>query len=462
MSITKPTITSRATGDDRNTKRRPRSLKAYLRAQLPLDVQQWIADFPHPAERSHQLAALRLPEIGALVLGVHPEKLALVAESVEPEAGVRMINSVTYRRAVDILDRVSDYRAADLLRETPGDNAQALLAEMAQPRAQTISKLLQFERGTAGGNMTPSVLRAPIRDTAAATLERIREAAKCVDVASYVYLEDGDGVLVGVVSLRELVTIDPRTHLVDAAQMAINTVTPETDQEETAQLIADFDLHAIPVVSGGKLIGVVTAERASDIMEDEITEDFTRMSSSAGMSESVVTASIGKLFRSRVTWLVLLVFGNIFSGMGIAHYEELIEGMVALVFFLPLLIDSGGNAGSQSATLMVRALAIGDVKLNDWWRCLSKEFAVALLLGGAMAVAVSVLGIFRGGTILAVVVALSMLIIVIVGCIIGMSLPFLLAKLKLAPASASAPLITSICDGLGVLIYFYIASQLIL
>lgn len=352
--------------------------------------------------------------------------------------------------------------AADLLRETPGDNAQALLAEMAQPRAQTISKLLQFERGTAGGNITPSVLRAPIRDTAAATLERIREAAKCVDVASYVYLEDGDGVLVGVVSLRELVTIDPRTHLVDVAQMAINTVTPETDQEETAQLIADFDLHAIPVVSGGKLIGAVTAERASDIMEDEITEDFTRMSSSAGMSESVVAASIGKLFRSRVTWLVLLVFGNIFSGMSIAHYEELIEGMVALVFFLPLLIDSDGNAGSQSATLMVRALAIGDVKLNDWWRCLSKEFAVALLLGGAMAVAVSVLGIFRGGTILAVVVALSMLIIVIVGCIIGMSLPFLLAKLKLDPASASAPLITSICDGLGVLIYFYIASQLIL
>ena len=105
-----PTITSRATGENRNTKRRPKSLKAYLRAQLPLDVQQWIADFPHPAERSHQLAALRLPEVGALVLGVHPEQLALVAESVEPEAGVRMINSVTYRRAVDILDRVSDYQ----------------------------------------------------------------------------------------------------------------------------------------------------------------------------------------------------------------------------------------------------------------------------------------------------------------------------------------------------------------
>ncbi|HEY4598108.1 magnesium transporter, partial [Corynebacterium sp.] len=234
-----------------------------------------------------------------------------------------------------------------------------------------------------------------------------------------------------------------------------------TDQEQVAQLIADYDLHAIPVLADGKLIGAVTADRAHDIMEEETTEDFARMSSLSS-ARSITNSSIGTLFRSRVTWLVILVFGNLFSGAGIAHFEDLIASAVTLVFFLPLLIDSGGNAGSQSATLMVRALAVGDVKLADWGRCLGKELGVALMLGVTMAAAVSVLGIYRGGPQVALVVALSMFLIVIVGCLIGMSLPFILAKLNMDPASASAPLITSICDGLGVIIYFTIANQLIL
>ncbi len=194
----------------------------------------------------------------------------------------------------------------------------------------------------------------------------------------------------------------------------------------------------------------------------EITEDFQRMSPAGDLRTSIKDASVWMLYRSRVVWLVVLVFGNLFSGAGIAYYEDLIADVVALVFFLPLLIDSGGNAGSQSATLVVRALATGQVQLRDWFGMLAKELAVAALLGLSMAAAVSVLGIWRGGPEVALVVSLTMMVVVLVGSVIGMSLPFVLTKLRLDPASASAPLITSIADGVGVVIYFFIASQLLL
>ncbi|WP_411132523.1 magnesium transporter [Vibrio vulnificus] len=172
-------------------------------------------------------------------------------------------------------------------------------------------------------------------------------------------------------------------------------------------------------------------------------------------------ASISMMYRKRVFWLVLLVFGNVFSGAGIAYFEEIIQSHVALVFFLPLLIDSGGNAGSQSATLMVRALATGEVMAKDWAKMLSKELCIAALLGITMAGAVSLLGLLRGGYHIALVVAITMQIVVIVGSVVGMLLPFLLSKLRFDPASASAPLITTIADAIGVMIYFSVASVLL-
>lgn len=168
------------------------------------------------------------------------------------------------------------------------------------------------------------------------------------------------------------------------------------------------------------------------------------------------------LYRQRVFWLVILVFGSLLSGIGIAHYEDIISAHIVLVFFLPLLVGSGGNAGSQSATLMVRAIATGDVDAQDWFKLLGRESLVAGCLGGTMAVAVSVLGFIRGDEMVALVLAMSMMGIVMMGCLIGMSLPFILNKLGLDPASASAPLVTSICDATGVIIYLFIASKLLM
>src|SRR5699024_7978984 len=172
----------------------------------------------------------------------------------------------------------------------------------------------------------------------------------------------------------------------------------------------------------------------------------------------LMNASIGQLYRKRIVWLVVLVFMNVFSGVGISYFEDIIASSVALVFFLRLLIDRSGYADSQSATLVIRAMTIGDVKIKDWFKMFTKEISVSALMGFTMAAAVSVMGVIRGGLDIAVVVALTMTIIVIIGSLIGMSLPFVFDKLKLDPATASGPLITSIADIVGVLIYFSIAS----
>lgn len=193
----------------------------------------------------------------------------------------------------------------------------------------------------------------------------------------------------------------------------------------------------------------------------EATEDIHKGASITNHVGNLRDATLGLLYRKRVFWLVLLVFGNLFSGAGIAAFEETIAAHIALVFFLPLLVDSGGNAGAQSATLMVRGLATGEVIMRDWWQLLVRECGVALALGGTMAVAVASLGVLRGGPEIALIVASSMLVIVLLGSLIGMSLPFMLSRLKLDPATASGPLVTSVADAVGVLVYFGIAAQVL-
>lgn len=196
-------------------------------------------------------------------------------------------------------------------------------------------------------------------------------------------------------------------------------------------------------------------------MESEATDDFHRVGTITKLKSGVATASVAMLYRARIAWLMLLVFGNIFSGAGIAHFEDTIAAHLALMFFLPILIASGGNAGSQSATLMVRALATGEISLPDWGRVLGRELMVALLLGLSMACAIALIGIVRGGMEIALVIALSMVLIVMVGSVIGLLLPFLLSKFNMDPATASTPLVTSIADATGVLIYFSIASMVL-
>lgn len=437
-------------------------LRSILQENLEQGIDAWVDAPMTPKQRAKDLATLSRQELCSFTAQFGTEAMARVLQKATPYEGLIAVISMKPTDAGAVLQHLSPYYIADGIRSLEETERALVLGSLPGETRMMVASLLRWEADTAGGNMTPSFLMLSAHTRSDEALNQLSTLARDVEASSYIYLVDVEGMLTGVVSFRGIVTAEKETPLSDISTAVLQTVTPETDREIAAQIIQENDLMALPVVQNGRLLGVITADRAAEIMDTETTEDFHRMSSAGSLTESIKSASVWMLYRSRVAWLVILVFGNIFSGAGIAYYEELIESVVALVFFLPLLIDSGGNAGSQSATLMVRAIATGDVVLKDWFKVLGKEIMVAALLGLTMAAAVSVLGAVRGGPEIALVVAVTMVVVVIIGSVIGMSLPFLLSKIGLDPANASAPLITSICDGTGVLMYFFIASQFLL
>ncbi|WP_290652763.1 magnesium transporter, partial [Aquisalimonas sp.] len=290
-------------------------------------------------------------------------------------------------------------------------------------------------------------------------LNHVRSRSQAGETLNIVFVTDVRGALLGQVRLRDFVLGRPDRRIEEVMNDDPVKVVASEDREEAARLMKHYDLEVLPVVdNSGILLGIVTVDDVIDVVEEEATEDFHKMGSVGALNLSLREARPSLLYRKRVGWLVLLVFANVFGGTAIAYFEETIEAVIALVFFLPLIVDSGGNAGSQSATLMVRALATGDVRMKDWLRLWGKELGVAIGLGLTMGVAVSVLGLWRGGMELAMIVSLAMVCVVVMGSMIGMLLPFILARFNLDPATASSPLITSIADFFGIVIYFSIAT----
>ncbi|MDM7857690.1 magnesium transporter [Thiopseudomonas acetoxidans] len=350
----------------------------------------------------------------------------------------------------------------DMFKRLDQEQRDALFPVLAHAERENIRKLSAYQEGTAGALMTSDYAMLKQDMTAAEAINALRLEAPDAETIYHAYVTDEERTLIGVVSLRDLILAHPAKLIKDLMISDLVSGHVDDNQENIAKRIARYDLIALPITdNNGHLVGIVTHDDAMDVASEEATDDFHK---SAGVTTSLGNmkqASISLLYRKRVFWLVLLVFGNLFSGAGIAHFEDIIAANLVLVFFLPLLVDSGGNAGSQSATLMVRALATGEVVMKDWFVLLGREALVALALGGTMAAAVSVLGYIRGDEMVALVLALSMVTIVMIGCVIGMSLPFVLNKMGFDPASASAPLITSVCDATGVVIYLFIASQLL-
>jgi magnesium transporter len=358
-----------------------------------------------------------------------------------------------------VVEMNADERA-DLYNELSDEQREALMPGLVQAEREDIRRLAAYEEGTAGAIMTSDYATLPPDLTATQALTKLRREAPDKETIYRAYVVDEDRKLIGSVRLQDLITAPARAKVGGIMETNTLAVAVSDDQEDVARKIARYDILALPVVDAdGRIVGIVTHDDALDVIEEETTDDFHRVGTVTNLASSVGEATILMLYRARIVWLVLLVFGNIFSGAGIAYFEDTIAAHLALMFFLPMLIASGGNAGSQAATLMVRALATGDVEFRDWGYLLLRELAVALALGLTMAVAVSFLGFWRGDASLAATVSLSMVCIVVIGSLIGMSLPFALARFNLDPATASAPLVTSIADVVGVLIYFSIATS---
>jgi len=306
--------------------------------------------------------------------------------------------------------------------------------------------------------MTPEYVAVKPQDTVEQAFAHIRQYGRDSETLNVIYIVDNESKLIDDLRIKELILASPQQKIEELMDRRFVSLNVMDDQESAIKVFRDYDRVALPVVDEeGVLIGLVSFDDMMDVVEEESTEDFHKFGSFQEAIANPLTARIGSLFKNRVLWLVVLVFVNVFSGAVLSSFEGVIQSMVSLVFFLPLLIDSGGNAGAQSATLMIRSLAIGDVEVSDWYKLIGKEIIVSLLLGTTMAVAVAAVASFRAPEII-LVVSLTMILTVLNGSLIGLLLPFIFTRLKIDPATASAPLITSIADISGVIIYFSIAS----
>jgi magnesium transporter len=353
--------------------------------------------------------------------------------------------------------------AADVIQAGPPEERSRLLELLDEPTRREVSALLAYAEDDAGGLMSPRFARLrPEMSVDEAIMYLRKQARERLETIYYLYVLDPAQRLLGVVSYRDLFAAPPEKTIREIMSTKVVSVSEEMDQEEVSRLFHEHGYLAVPVLDAeGRVKGIVTVDDVLHVVSEEATEDFQRIGATGVMPSGLAAASLTTLYQKRVGWLLLLVFVNIFSAAGIAYFEETIAAAVALVFFLPLLIASAGNAGAQSGTLMVRALATGDVKADEWVRMLGREFAVALALGLTMALAVSFLGIYRGGAPLGIVVATTMIAVVMVGSLVGMLLPIGLGRVGFDPATASTPLVTSIADVLGILIYFSIARAVL-
>lgn len=365
---------------------------------------------------------------------------------------------------VHVLDAMHSDDFIDLFKALPSALQQQVLPQLSTVSTHVLAQLASYVEGTAGSIMSSNYVTLSPDLNMNEAIAALRNLKDNHDTLYLIYIVDERHHLLGVISLRQIIQAHPNAIIQEVMMHDVVSAEVNDDQEIVARTLAHYDFIALPILDdAGRLLGIVTYDDAMDIVEAESTEDILRAGAIAPFEkQSIKTAPILSLYKNRVFWLVILVFGSLLSSFGIANYEDIIEQNIVLVFFLPLLVGSGGNAGSQSATLMVRALATGDVQLKDWFKLIARESLVALCLGLTMAFAVSILGYIRGDHMVALVLAISMTGIVILGCLIGMSLPFVLNRLKLDPASASAPLVTSICDATGVVVYLFVASQLLL
>lgn len=348
-----------------------------------------------------------------------------------------------------------------LFEELPGKVTQRLIQVLSPEERNITNQLLGYPKGSIGRLMTPEYVAIKTHYTVEQAFNHIRSFGRNSETLNVIYIVDKDWNLIDDIKIRQLILADPGQtieELMDHRFVALNAM---DDQEVAIKVFKDYDRVALPVINEeGELLGIVTFDDIMDVAEEESTEDFHKFGSVRGAIDNPLKARVFNLYANRIIWLVALVFVNVFSGAILSHFEHVIESVVALVFFLPLLIDSGGNAGSQSATLLIRQMAMGEVKMSDWYKLISKEFMVSFLLGLTMAVSVAVVASLRAPAII-FVVSLSMLITVMIGSVVGLLLPFFFTKVNLDPAAASAPLITTIADICGVIIYFSIASWLL-
>ena len=432
------------------------AIKAYFADQNPIDI----------AELLSEDAELPLAKLYRLL----PKTLAAeVFVEMDSDTQAKLIAELSDKEIAETMSELFYDDAADLIEEMPATVVKRILKNTATEDRSEINKLLKFKDDSAGSIMTTEFVELKREMTVGEALDHIRRVAPDKETVYTCYVTDGTRHLLGLVTALALLTSPTDKKIGDLMNEHVISAKTSDDREEVAKTLTKYDFLALPVVdSEDRLVGIVTVDDALDVISEETEEDFAKM---AGMSPSeapyLKTPAL-RLFRARIPWLLLLMVSATFTGMIISCFENALAKQVVLTMFIPMLMDTGGNSGSQSSVTIIRALSLGDVHFGDILRVLRKELTTALLCGVTLAAVafiklMTIDNLLSGGVTLtvALVVSLTLLCTVLAAKFIGATLPLIVHKIGLDPAVAASPMITTIVDAIALLVYFAIATALL-
>jgi magnesium transporter len=421
----------------------------------------------HPADIADIVERIEDDDTRLRVFELLPlEQAAEVLHEMGGHATRELIDDLSSDQVGDLLDQLSMDDAVELLTEDVPERQKELLALMEPDDAAEVRDLLQYPPDSAGRLMTEKYVRILGNLTASEAIEHLRKVDSQVETLNDLYIMNGDRRLLGVVSLREVITAPPNTRLSDIMTTQVVSVQPETDQEEVARMVSRYNFLAIPVVTpDGRMLGIITVDDVIDILVRETTEDIMRFSGVEGgglMDQPYFTLPILSVVRKRFGWLLLLFLAETLTGSVLRLFEGELAQVVALSFFIPLLIGTGGNTGAQTVSTIIRGLALSEIRLRDTVRVIMRELGSGFLLGLALGVVGLIRTILWGQDLhFSLVIGLSLLVICTWANTIGSLIPLVAHRLKIDPAVVSAPLITTLVDATGLAIYFLIAKVLL-
>ncbi len=386
-----------------------------------------------------------------------------VFEDLEPARQRDLLDNLSADEVTEVFARLEADDRVRLLDELPAKVASRLLEQVSPAERDDVALLLGYPPESAGRMMMPEYVSVTASTSVAEALETIRRSGITGETIHVIYVLDRGRQLAGSVTLKDLVLGAPDDAIETIMTAGVVSAVTTDDQEDVGRKLLSRGLFAVPVVdSEGRLVGVITMDDALDVLEREETEDIEQLGGASPLDVPYLAAPVTRVFRARIGWLLVLFIAEALTGTVLRSFEETLEATVALAFFVPLLIGTGGNVGSQTTTTIVRAMAIDEVRIGDVWRVLWKELRVGTLLGLSMA-SVGVIRAVTWGTggNLALVVGVSLISIVFLAAIVGSILPILLKRLRLDPAVVSAPFITTFVDATGLLIYLALATAIL-
>ncbi|STO06969.1 magnesium transporter [Exiguobacterium aurantiacum] len=415
----------------------------------------------HPGEQADLFVELEQSDRQFVYRALTPELFTDLFEKLDLENQERFIQEMPRPYAVRVLNDMFSDNAADLMNELPDDFMNELFEQMDETEATEVKDLMRYPDDTAGAVMTTEFVVLKADKTVGETLEELRDLGPDAETIYYLYVIDASGRLVGVVSLRDLIVSPLDARIADIMGSRVVSANVLTDQEDLARTVQKYDLLALPVIDDEeKLLGIITVDDVMDVIERETTEDFEELSATKGSSD----INMGPLeaAKKRAPWIISLMFLGMITASTIGGFEETLETIVLLAVFMPLVMGSAGNAATQSLVVAVRSIALGTINRKNVIKMVRREFGTGVILGVVcMVVIFGVITFLYDNALIGLIVGISIFAALSVATTVGTLIPLLINRLKLDPAVASGPFITTLMDNLGLIIYFTVATSML-